>query len=71
MMIKINNYDNIFIIVNSFMNENSKSNKYFFKKLNLQIFIFKKFFFKMKITQYIDLRIYKKIIYNLILNNKF
>jgi hypothetical protein len=60
-----------YIIVNSFMNENSKSNKYFFKKLNLQIFIFKKFFFKMKITQYIDLRIYKKIIYNLILNNKF
>ena len=46
-----------YIIVNSFMNENSKSNKYFFKKLNLQIFIFKKFFFKMKITQYIDLRI--------------
>ena len=32
-----------YIIVNSFMNENSKSNKYFFKKLNLQIFIFKKF----------------------------
>ena len=42
--------------------------KYFFKKLNIQIFIFKKFKIT-KITQYLDLRIYKKIIYNFILNN--